>query len=568
MGGKPKDASEKKILRWVFWLTLLVILVTRFVLLWNSTLTLQNDEELTRGILPVHLDLGLMMPVYMYQYDEYAGGGLVMGLMAYPAFKLLGPSWFALKIGGLVFSLLLFFALFTLARRFFGFLTAVMVCIVFAVPPYSYILRSLSAYGNHVETGTFMAACFALFLASRKPAGARARTFGGRVLLPLGFGVLSGFAMYFEYEYAVFLGIVGLLVWLSRRSAKEFFADTALFSVGFLVGFAPWLLFHKGITLRHYLDAFTHPGPPRPETAASHNDLSLFVQTITIHFVQWFKSRDLLWGTRILVPGWVFDVSLFTVFAGSYGYLFVKATGALRDFLKGLVPFRQPAAWTVEHGYVLMLLFIPAYVLVYALYPAPFAPPIPPFRYLMPLYPFYFLVVAIALARLWKNRHHGIVAAALVLVVFGGIGGNAMNLQRGHAGHAASLDGYSHKYFYEMLARVYPVSIRFQPYIDQVQAAFPQRNEPYYHGLAAGIAYLHGVDVDGHRQAARNEGPEAFEAFVAGLGSATGVTFHARRPRMESISSLYPPELQGAFDQGRTMAEAFRGKPALPTPFM
>ncbi len=62
--------------RWILPLFLFLFIGTRLLVLFLSDHTARNvvdNEDMVRGVLPLHMMRGLQMPVHMYQYDEYSG---------------------------------------------------------------------------------------------------------------------------------------------------------------------------------------------------------------------------------------------------------------------------------------------------------------------------------------------------------------------------------------------------------------------------------------------------------------------------------------------------------------
>src|SRR2546428_2652070 len=75
-------------------------------------------EELYRGAVAQELVTGLKMPFIDYRADSYAGGSLVVGVLAAGFFLLFGPTVFALKLAPLfLFTLALVLWYWTIQRR-------------------------------------------------------------------------------------------------------------------------------------------------------------------------------------------------------------------------------------------------------------------------------------------------------------------------------------------------------------------------------------------------------------------------------------------------------------------
>ncbi|MBI3318373.1 MAG: hypothetical protein HYZ90_04385 [Candidatus Omnitrophica bacterium] len=188
------------------------------------------DEELYRGTIARELIDGLKAPLWDYQADPYEGGSLVVGMLAVPAFLLLGANLFALKLIPLGFSLaaLILSALFL--RRFFGRRAALLGCAFLILSPPVFTALSLSAIGSHPESAFFSVAMFfglyqSLFAKTRRTAS------------PALFGLISGIGCWFASLTLITL-LTCLAAWflLDRRSlwGKEGRLFLGLFGIGIL----------------------------------------------------------------------------------------------------------------------------------------------------------------------------------------------------------------------------------------------------------------------------------------------------------------------------------------------
>ena len=114
--------------------------------------SLVDPEELYRGTIAKEIVEGIKAPLLDYQADPYDGGSLVMGILAAPLFRVLGPSLFVLKLVPLAFSFGTLLLLLLFLRRFFDEPTAFLGGLLLTLSPPNFTALSLTAIGSHTES--------------------------------------------------------------------------------------------------------------------------------------------------------------------------------------------------------------------------------------------------------------------------------------------------------------------------------------------------------------------------------------------------------------------------------
>jgi len=224
-------------------------------------------EELYRGTVAQEFVTGLKMPFIEYRADNYSGGSLVIGALASGFFLLFGPTVFALKLAPLlVFTLALLFWYQTI-RRAAGERVARYFALLFCFSPPLLTAFSVTAMGFHSESIFFSAlTVFLLFkmFSEEKPSQA----------YPALLGLTAGFGLWFTYIYGLtLLALLGFWFWHDREMLRRW--RFLCFALGFLVGFAPWivinvqthfaglLIYDKTVWehfgLKHLWDGLAHP---------------------------------------------------------------------------------------------------------------------------------------------------------------------------------------------------------------------------------------------------------------------------------------------------------------------
>src|SRR2546426_1628789 len=220
------------------------------VLLNPSYLFTYLGEELYRGTIAQELVTGLTMPFTEYRADNYAGGSLVIGALAAGFFVLFGPTLFALKLAPLlVFALALVFWYWTI-QRYAGERVAGYFAMLFCFSPPVLTAYSVTAMGFHSESIVFSAlTVFLLF--KMLSVGAGGASAGPPPALeekpsptfPALLGLTAGFGLWFCYTYGLtLLSLLGFWVWHDKGKLRR--PRVLWFALGFVVGFAPWILFN------------------------------------------------------------------------------------------------------------------------------------------------------------------------------------------------------------------------------------------------------------------------------------------------------------------------------------
>src|SRR5438309_8576016 len=204
------------------------------VLLDPARLVVWGGEELYRGTIAQELVTGVKMPFIEYRADNYSGGSLVIGALAAGFFLLFGPTLFALKLAPLlVFTLALVFWYWTI-ERVAGERVAGYFAVLFCFSPPLFTDFSVTAMGFHSESIFFSAlTVFLLFsmLSEDKPS----------LAYPALLGLTAGVGLWFAYIYGLtLLALLGFWVWHDTGMFRR--TRFACFALGFVVGFAPWIL--------------------------------------------------------------------------------------------------------------------------------------------------------------------------------------------------------------------------------------------------------------------------------------------------------------------------------------
>lgn len=178
----------------------------------------------------------LTRPILEYQADHYSGGSLVVGLLAMPFFLLFGTSAFTLELVALIFFTVALIVWILFCLRFFNYRTAIFFSILYIFSPVLFTEMSLITMGFHSESILFTAVTIFIFYEI---------FFGQKRRWPyfIALGLVCGFGLWFTYIFGITL-MCCLLCWFLFDKKFLLRKDFWIFSLGFLLGFSPWIYYN------------------------------------------------------------------------------------------------------------------------------------------------------------------------------------------------------------------------------------------------------------------------------------------------------------------------------------
>lgn len=391
--------------RWIFAAILLGALLMRLAVLWMpGDQMFENGspafEELQRGNATNDLLHGPLLPILDYKLNDFSGGSLAVSILGVPFFWLFGPTFNALRLVSLLFSVPLVLVAFLLAYRWHGRRAAIVASSLLAFGPPGFTFLSCTVYGTHPEANLIALVLVFLFLAWRE-AGR------GGIVRTLLFGTTIGFALWFSYGLCVIVGVLIVCDFAATGIRPVRKADLPL-GAGFLIGFSPWIL-----------NMVRHPGQ------AFH----IYGSSITEHIEMGVKRGDGLqkleevamrdgpnafWMHHVW-PGYggLIASCLFFVLVLVVAYSTWAVRGELGAFFRALVGRRRGFQPTLR---LVSVLFVFAWLTAFTLsdFRIDTYMWVQGYRYLMPFYPFVAVLFGIAVQDLALR---GRVIGPTVLVV-------------------------------------------------------------------------------------------------------------------------------------------------------
>ncbi|MFN0242051.1 MAG: ArnT family glycosyltransferase [Planctomycetota bacterium] len=421
-GALPIDArSGRRLSRArAAWILVLVTVIARLCVILAPPADLAPEfivnggwEELIRGSAARDFLRGTLMPFQDYQVNDFSGGSLVVAIVAVPFFAVLGPTVVALRLAALVFAVLGAVLVFLILDRFVSRRAAWLGGLLMALAPPGYALLSCITYGTHVENivqGLVLVYLF-LILMREKP---------GHVGLSFVYGLVTGFAVYFGFGILL---VVALLVAFEFAHDKLFFARRAFCArvAGFAIGFAPYWIYKANHRLtetaiynRSFLDHFFEEQARRPRGPVLRElvarDLPESVYLPSSLGVSGLTLGRAVWIVLAFLVAWIAWNHRAAIVA------LVRNAFRLRSDARALDPA------------VVFLAYVPLFVVAFVFSDFQIDDRrhwVVSYRYLMPLYPFVFLLAAIALDELAQRTNvtraaTGVLHTSLCALFFAG----------------------------------------------------------------------------------------------------------------------------------------------------
>jgi 4-amino-4-deoxy-L-arabinose transferase-like glycosyltransferase len=189
------------------------------------------SDEATVGLMAKHIASGTNFPVFFYGQNYM---GAFEAYVAALLFALFGISLFTLKLAPAIFSIVLLFVVYFLAKRMFNARVAILGTALVAVPSaffFSWALKARGGFIEHVILSLLILLVFSLIYFDRKSS----------LWLYALLGFLSGFALWVNQLIFPFLATLGILLWLKRDVLLNT-AKLLILLLPFLLGALPLIL--------------------------------------------------------------------------------------------------------------------------------------------------------------------------------------------------------------------------------------------------------------------------------------------------------------------------------------
>jgi len=397
----------------------LIFLALRFLLA-LSVKEIGNIEIFHIGTIAKDIIEGLIMPFWDYQFSSYDGGTLLSGILVVPFFLLFGQTAFSFYLVAVIFSLGTLILWFLFLKKYFSERVAYIFSVLFIVSPYLFIRSSIVLAANHIQIVFFniwfLFVFYKVFFNEKENKDLAKYNYGLFVL-----GFISGLGTWFCYSFLVVL-FVGFLFWY--LCSKRFALLTLIaFLGGYLAGYSPAFFRMKTFAPLLGKEIFGE---------LLCNDLSVFGSKMKGLFQINLSGES----PDFLNCYWIGFILLLVV-------LMWKNRKHFKELMIGLLPFKK-IIFREPLKELPILLYPVFFLIIYGLSNFNIIPGDTVYlhyRYLIPLFPFIFAIIALAVdyllaCKIWFLRMMG--SSLIVMFLFLSIGDTALHLR------CTSFPNYAH----------------------------------------------------------------------------------------------------------------------------
>ena len=474
----------------------IVFLLFRLPILFTSIDKIYDGQELYMGTIAKEVIEGRTLPLFDYQWDRSKGGTLVAGILAIPFFLVFGQSYFSLKLLALFFSLVILVLSYLFLWKFFDRKVALIGSILFILSPPLFTKFSLMSYGRHYESNLFMIAVififFQIFFRAELPSNSinlspkqKDLNRDKKIYFAV-FGLVSGFAMFFDYIFLVTL-VVCFLFWFIFDKRFILRKSFLVFLIFFVVGFSPWIYYNithnfEGICLDENV-----PDRPMQELFLSNSPIES-VKKLTVLLI-YELPNSFSFENFGNIPGHIFSYLYYLVFILSICVLLWLNRKIILKLMLGIVPWK---GLRILPGHIHREAFILTYPIVFFLlysfgcytvrmgddeFFAFYG-----YRKLIVLYPFIFIIISLFLIKLWNWIRRGSKIAPIVflfMIVFlitSGLAANYNLISLRNFGNHLIYEGYCYDALGSLIGKRFgndiSTTIAFANKVDQPYRAF------------------------------------------------------------------------------------------------
>jgi len=364
-----------------------LFLFLRFILAYTSPYT-YDVEACGIGNIANELIDGLKQPYNLYEHQNNYGNTLITPFLVAFLFIILGKTSLALLLSGIIISLSILIVLYIFTKKFFNAKIAFYASILFILSPSSYSISELFVGHGHLHIAFFILLALIFFFDFYFNDVNRARdlTF---------FGLFSGFGIFFSNIFLFILPSCFVFWFLKDKLfflRKSFF----IFIIALLIGLTPWIYVNKqtdfaGLNLFKFgfNDDYASMEKIREVSQRAINLLSYDLPNS-------FNFKD------IIIQKDVINYTYYFIFLASLFYLFYKN----RKHIMSLIRFKQGFIYArnLKQLFIIITIFFFFFIFIMSNFLVEGAVHARQYRYLQPIFPFIFIIIAIAIFEVSKFR--------------------------------------------------------------------------------------------------------------------------------------------------------------------
>lgn len=402
---------------------ILFLLVIRLLILFSGVDGLVYDEETDIGTIAKVL-IGGISPAFIFQHTQnYRWGAVILGIFTVPFFLLFGDSLVVLRLVAMFFSLGMLITMYLFLYNFFDRKVAILTSLFFIFSPPNYTKMSFVCWGGYTEINfisilTILLFYKIFFTGTTKgiPSQNSNLSDSGRYLFVL-FGVMCGFGLFYDYLFLLTLSCC-LLFWYSFDKYFILKKNFHIFALSFLISFSPWFYYNA---THNWNAIFVMRGASLLSWYAKNDFLESLIQLrdlITFIVPGYFSFKGLLFINKTLI-----SYAYYFILAVSFVGLFWLQRKSIVKFILGLMPPRRfNTSSLIISRETFLIIHMIIFGLAYTFCGIPYIPKVEadlviPYRFVVFLLPFLFMVTAIFLVKISNNKYGARVSKILITVL-------------------------------------------------------------------------------------------------------------------------------------------------------
>lgn len=394
---KTGHLSKKQELVLVAIITVIFI-ITRILLLVNVEQFIANDEAVVATMALRIFEEG-EHPFYIYGL-HYGGGGSIGAHITATLFYFFGVSSFIPKFTEILITLLLFFITYLFTRKFFGYKVAILTLALFALSPPLFTRFNLTVFGSYMTTLLFNVLILFIFyniFFNNKKENIHF------ILL----GITCAVA-WWNLEFAILTIILIMFFWYLQDKKLFIKKNFVVFLISFLVSLSPVVIYnitHRLANIKNFFyGSFInkivcefHLLPKDIAVCLEDQQFNTSINPLNFignHLSSLFSSGKYhKYGIGIFSSlSWVY----YGIFLVLFAYVLYLNREGIKSIFKSLLPSSNLNPNNIRRE-VIILAFFFLFCLSYMV------KGISSVKYLLSLYPFVFIIIAIAIIELCKS---------------------------------------------------------------------------------------------------------------------------------------------------------------------
>lgn len=346
---------------------------------------------------------GLKQPYYQYEYQNNYGNTLITPFLVAFLFLIFGKTSLAFLLAGIIISLSMLIILYLFVKKFFNAKIAFYASVLFILSPSSYTVSELFVGHGHLHITLFiLLALFFFFNFYFIETNQNRNLFF--------WGLFSGFGIFFSNIF-LFILLPCFLFWFLKDKLFFLRKDFFIFIIALFIGLSPWLYVNiqtdfQGLNLFKF--GFSD------DYSSSEKIKEIFQKSINLlvyDLPSSFNFKDIIFKREIL------NYTYYLIFLSLLSYLFYKN----RIYLANLIKLKSKSTNNINLKQIFLIITIVFFFFIFVIsnFIIDGAIHARQYRYITPIFPFLFIIMAIAIFEVSKSKRKLSTLFLTLLIILG-----------------------------------------------------------------------------------------------------------------------------------------------------